>query len=101
MAKVLISDKLSTAAVDILKRVPGVDVDFRPGLGKDKAELLKALSNADALAVRSETKVTSSLVSLMISILLSAGLNLIPTAHLTIFIIGGIVGIASLVMNEK
>ena len=38
--KVLISDKLSEAAVQIF-RDRGIDVDFQPDLGKDKDKLAK------------------------------------------------------------
>ncbi|PZQ17123.1 MAG: phosphoglycerate dehydrogenase [Ancylobacter novellus] len=55
--RVLVSDKLSTAAVDIFRR-RGVDVDFRPELGKDKEALAAAIGDYDGLAIRSATKVT-------------------------------------------
>ena len=40
--KVLISDKLSDAAVQIFKD-RGIDVDFQPDLGKDKDKLAACL----------------------------------------------------------
>ena len=40
--KVLVSDKLSETAVDIFRQ-RGIEVDFRPELGKDKVELLHAM----------------------------------------------------------
>ena len=40
--KVLISDQLSDAAVAIFRR-RGVEVDFRPDLGKDKEKLLSQI----------------------------------------------------------
>ena len=55
MPKVLISDKLSPAAVQIF-RDRGVDVDFKPGL--KPAELREIIGEYDGLAVRSATKVT-------------------------------------------
>ena len=55
MPKVLISDKLSPAAVDILEN-RGVEVDFKPGLSKE--ELLNIIGDYDGLAVRSATKAT-------------------------------------------
>ncbi|OQW54442.1 phosphoglycerate dehydrogenase [Candidatus Raskinella chloraquaticus] len=58
-AKVLISDKLSPAAVAIFKE-RGLDVDFRPGI--DKEELAAIISNYDGLAIRSATKVTAKLL---------------------------------------
>ena len=57
--KVLISDQLSDAAVQIFKD-NGVDVDFRPGIDKD--ELEKIIGNYDGLAIRSATKVTAELL---------------------------------------
>src|SRR3989338_438321 len=61
--KVLVSDKLSEAGVAILKQVPGVTVDFRPGLGKDIPALKEALKDADAIAIRRETKLNAELLS--------------------------------------
>ncbi|MCD1626750.1 MAG: phosphoglycerate dehydrogenase [Paracoccaceae bacterium] len=55
--KVLISDELSDAAVQIF-RDRGIDVDFQPKLGKDKEKLLEIIGNYDGLAIRSATKVT-------------------------------------------
>ena len=60
MPKVLISDKLSPAAVDIFK-ARGIDVDFKPGLDKD--ELLATIGNYDGLAIRSNTKVTEEVIA--------------------------------------
>ena len=59
MPKVLISDKLSETAVDILKD-RGLEVDFRPGLPAD--ELTKILGGYDGLAIRSATKVTEEVI---------------------------------------
>ncbi len=57
--KVLISDKLSPAAVQIFKD-RGIDVDVKPGLDKDAlAEIIGAY---DGLAIRSNTKVTPKLL---------------------------------------
>jgi len=50
--KVLISDKLSPAAVQIFND-RGIDVDFQPDLGKDKAKLLDVIGQYDGLAIRS------------------------------------------------
>ena len=55
MPKVLISDKLSPAAVDIFKN-RGIDVDMKVGLERD--ELIKIIGDYDGLAIRSNTKVT-------------------------------------------
>jgi len=59
--KVLISDALSTAAVQIFKD-RGVDVEFQPNLGKDKDKLATAINGFDGLAIRSATKVTAKIL---------------------------------------
>ena len=59
MPKVLISDKLSPAAIEIFKR-RGIEVEFRPGLSP--AELRAIIAPFDGLAVRSATKVTRELM---------------------------------------
>ena len=59
--KVLISDKLSAAAVQIFKD-RGIDVDFQPDLGKDKDKLAEIIGNYDGLAIRSATKVTEKII---------------------------------------
>jgi D-3-phosphoglycerate dehydrogenase / 2-oxoglutarate reductase len=59
--KVLISDELSDAAVQIFKD-RGIEVDFRPELGKDKEALAAVIGNYDGLAIRSATKVTEKLL---------------------------------------
>jgi D-3-phosphoglycerate dehydrogenase len=58
--KVLISDELSPAAVQIFKD-RGVDADVKPGLAKD--ELERIVVNYDGLAIRSATKVTDKLIA--------------------------------------
>ncbi len=58
-ARVLISDKLSPAAVEIFKR-RGIEVDLRPGLAP--AELRAIIGEYDGLAIRSATKVTKELL---------------------------------------
>ena len=55
MPKVLISDQLSPAAVQIFKD-RGVEVDVKTGLDRD--ELIKIIGDYDGLAIRSATKVT-------------------------------------------
>jgi len=59
--KVLISDALSPAAVQIFKD-RGVDVDFQPNLGKDKDKLAAVINGFDGLAIRSATKVTAKML---------------------------------------
>src|SRR5665647_2020586 len=59
--KVLISDALSPAAVQIFKD-RGIEVDFQPNLGKDKDKLAELIGNFDGLAIRSATKVTPKIL---------------------------------------
>ncbi len=59
--KVLISDALSPAAVQIFKD-RGVEVDFQPNLGKDKDKLAEIVGNYDGLAIRSATKVSAKIL---------------------------------------
>jgi D-3-phosphoglycerate dehydrogenase len=61
MPKVLISDALSPAAVQIFKD-RGVEVDFQPNLGKDKDKLAAIIGDYDGLAIRSATKVTPKIL---------------------------------------
>ena len=60
--KVLVSDKLSESAVQIF-RDAGIDVDFQPELGKDKAKLAEVIGQYDGLAIRSATKVTEKILN--------------------------------------
>lgn len=62
MPKVLISDSLSPAAVQIFKD-RGVEVDYLPDLGKDKEKLLEVIGQYDGLAIRSATKVTEKIIA--------------------------------------
>src|SRR5919112_3418730 len=59
--RVLISDALSPAAVQIFKD-RGIDVDFQPDLGKDKDKLAAIIGDYDGLAIRSATKVTAKIL---------------------------------------
>src|ERR671939_740048 len=61
MPRVLISDALSPAAVQIFKD-RGVAVDFQPDLGKDKDKLAAVIGDYDGLAIRSATKVTAKIL---------------------------------------
>ncbi len=61
MSKVLISDELSEAAVQIF-RDRGVEVDFQPKLGPDAARLAEIIGGYDGLAIRSATKVTAAIL---------------------------------------
>ena len=60
--KVLISDALSDAAVQIF-RDRGIDVDFIPDLGKDKEAFAAIIGHYDGLAIRSASKVTSKVIA--------------------------------------
>jgi D-3-phosphoglycerate dehydrogenase / 2-oxoglutarate reductase len=59
--RVLISDKLSPAAVKVFAD-RGIEADYRPELGADKAALAAAIGSYDGLAVRSITKVTAKVI---------------------------------------
>src|SRR4029077_17163257 len=60
MPKVLISDDLSPAAVEIFRN-RGVDVEVKTGLKKE--ELLKIIDQYDGLAVRSATKADKDVIA--------------------------------------
>src|SRR3546814_247928 len=60
MPKVLISDSLSPAAVEIF-RERGIDVDVKTGLKPD--ELKAIIGDYDGLAIRSSTKVTKDVLA--------------------------------------
>jgi D-3-phosphoglycerate dehydrogenase / 2-oxoglutarate reductase len=60
--RVLVSDKLSETAVQIF-RDRGVEVDYKPDLGKDKDALLAAIPEYDGLAIRSASKVTPKIIA--------------------------------------
>ncbi|MBI1250778.1 MAG: phosphoglycerate dehydrogenase [Alphaproteobacteria bacterium] len=62
MPKVLISDELSPAAVEIFKS-RGVEVDFQPKLGPDAAKLKEIIGQYDGLAIRSATKVKADIIA--------------------------------------
>ncbi|MFO7297867.1 MAG: phosphoglycerate dehydrogenase [Pseudomonadota bacterium] len=57
--KVLISDELSPAAIEVFKE-RGIDVDVKVGLSKE--ELAEIIGDYDGLAVRSATKVTEKVI---------------------------------------
>jgi D-3-phosphoglycerate dehydrogenase len=60
--KVLISDSLSDAAVQIF-RDRGIDVTFDASIGKDKDKLLAVIGQYDGLAIRSASKVTEKIIA--------------------------------------
>jgi len=59
MPKVLIADKLSSAALAIFKE-RGVDADVKTGLPKE--ELLRIVDEYDGIAIRSATKITADVI---------------------------------------
>src|SRR5689334_16850152 len=59
MSRVFISDNLESSGLDLLKQA-GLDVDYRTKLTGDA--LREALQNADAMVVRSATRVTAELL---------------------------------------
>ncbi len=59
MPKVLVADPIAPEGIEILKTV--AEVDVRTGLPKD--ELAAIIGDYDALAVRSETKVTADIIA--------------------------------------
>ena len=62
MPKVLVSDKISPAAIEIFK-ANGVEVDYLPDVGKDKDKLAEIIGQYDGLAIRSATKVTDKILA--------------------------------------
>ena len=57
--KILVSDKIAKAGIDILGQHASVDV--KPGLSPE--ELQSIIGNYDALIVRSQTKVTAEIIA--------------------------------------
>ncbi|MBY0564292.1 MAG: phosphoglycerate dehydrogenase [Hyphomonadaceae bacterium] len=62
MPRVLISDELSPAAIEIFTQ-RGVEVDFQPKLGPDAAKLKEIIGQYDGLAIRSATKVKADIIA--------------------------------------
>ena len=60
MPKVLISDELSPAVIEIFKN-RSVEVDYKPGLKKE--DLVAMIGEYDGLAVRSASKVTADVIA--------------------------------------
>ncbi|WP_305042547.1 phosphoglycerate dehydrogenase [Geoalkalibacter sp.] len=57
--KVLVSDKLSAEGLRIFEETPGIELDYRPGAGRE--ELLELIADAEALVVRAGTQVNAEL----------------------------------------
>lgn len=58
--RVLVSDALSEQGLAILRQTPGATIDYRPGL--NEADLAAAIAGADALVIRSGSKVTARVI---------------------------------------
>jgi D-3-phosphoglycerate dehydrogenase len=61
MATVLVTDSLAPEGLEILERAEGIEVVEAPGL--DPGALLERIKSADALVIRSGTKVTSDVIA--------------------------------------
>ena len=59
--KVLVSDNLGEAGIELFRQEDGIDVDINVGLTPD--ELKTEIGEYDALVIRSATKVTESLLN--------------------------------------
>jgi D-3-phosphoglycerate dehydrogenase len=59
--RVLVSDALSEQGLAILRQTPGATIDYRPGL--NEADLAAAIAGADALVIRSGSKVTARVIA--------------------------------------
>jgi len=60
LAKVLVSDSLAEQGLEILKRAPGLEVDYAPGI--PPAELKQRIVDAEGLVIRSGSKVTADVI---------------------------------------
>lgn len=58
--RVLVSDKLAEAGLDVLREASGVELEFRPGMSED--ELCEVIGDYDGLIIRSGTKVTPRII---------------------------------------
>jgi D-3-phosphoglycerate dehydrogenase len=58
--KILISDNLAQKGIDLLRNVPEFEVEFKPGLSPK--ELSGAIRDAEALIVRSGTRVSTEVI---------------------------------------
>lgn len=60
MAKILVTDDISSAGIEVLASLDDATVDVQTNLSEP--ELLKAIADADALVVRSQTTVTEAVI---------------------------------------
>lgn len=58
--RVLVSDKLAEAGLDVLREASGVELEFRPGMSED--ELCAVIDEYDGLIIRSGTQVTPRVI---------------------------------------
>lgn len=58
--RVLVSDKLAEAGLNVLREATGVELEFRPGMSED--ELCEVIGDYDGLIIRSGTTVTPKVV---------------------------------------
>jgi len=74
--KVLVSDKMDDAGIDIFRNNEKIEVDVNTGLAPE--ELLAIIGNYDALAIRSSTKVTKELLDAAVNlkVIARAGIGL-------------------------
>ncbi|MCH2173058.1 phosphoglycerate dehydrogenase [Myxococcota bacterium] len=61
MVKVLVTDSLAEAGLEVLEAADGIDLVYRPEISHD--ELLNAIADAHGLVVRSGTKVTEDVIA--------------------------------------
>ncbi|MFN2436723.1 MAG: phosphoglycerate dehydrogenase, partial [Desulfotignum sp.] len=74
--KVLVSDKMDEAGIDIFRNQEGIDVDVNTGLSPEA--LREIIGSYDALAVRSATKVDKALLDAAVNlkVIARAGIGL-------------------------
>ncbi|MBU0971813.1 MAG: phosphoglycerate dehydrogenase, partial [Proteobacteria bacterium] len=74
--KVLVSDKMDEAGIDIFRNNPGIEVDVNTDLSPQ--ELLAVIGNYDALAIRSSTRVTREVLeaAVKLKVIARAGIGL-------------------------
>jgi D-3-phosphoglycerate dehydrogenase len=58
--RVLVSDKLSEAGLNVLREAPDVELEYKPGMNED--ELCAVVGDFDGLIIRSGTQVTTKVV---------------------------------------
>ncbi len=74
--RVLVSDKMGEAGIEIFENEYGLDVDVNTGLSPE--ELIRIIPEYDALAIRSSTKVTKELLDAAVNlkVIARAGIGL-------------------------